>query len=151
MGPCSTYPEEPSWAACTSARPRIPPSLAKGEQDKRVCALVRPLLRRRLCRRCHGGFLLAKAFDYHEQHRHKKNADNRSRRHTDDDSAPQDLAADCARTLRSPQGHAPQNECKGGHQDRSQSQPGTLKGRVDEFSSFLLVLQFGKLDDQDGV
>ena len=55
-----------------------------------------------------------------------------------------------ARARGDSQGHATQDKGKRGHQDRPQPKPGTLQGGIGNTLA-LLVLDVGKLHDEDGI
>src|SRR5262245_132180 len=115
----------------------------------RACDRGRLGLRRR---RCDGGFLLAaaQALDHVERHGNDEDGDEGGGEHPAHHARPEDAARDGARALGGHQRHDAEDEGEGGHQDRTQAEPGGAERGVDDGLA-LVVFLLGELDDEDGV
>src|ERR1035441_660837 len=72
---------------------------------------------------------MSESFNHVEAHRDEENSQERSRQHAADYARSQHLARNAASARGSPQGNASEDECEGGHKDRTQSQFGARQDR----------------------
>ena len=95
--------------------------------------------------------LAAKEFlDDVERHRDEENSDQRRGSRASHDRGTHDLPRYRARTMGEGKREHTEKECKGCHEDRPETQPGSLKGGIGQGSS-LFMSRLCELDDQDRV
>src|ERR1019366_8146216 len=93
---------------------------------------------------------MTETLDNIEAHRDEENSQKGSGQHAADYDRSQHLARNAASARGSPQGNASEDECEGGHKDRTQSEFGARQRGVNQ-SCTLVVFHFCEFDDQDGV
>ncbi len=85
-----------------------------------------------------------------KSHGDEEDGDHRCSGRASHNSGPHNLSRDCACTPGEGKGKHTQEERKGRHENRPETQPGSLKGGIIETSS-LFMSPLRKLDNQDGI